>query len=120
MPQEMAIEVLDGMVRASASGAFDLANAKTFFEEILRRARQEKVDRILIDARGITTDIPTMARFEFGEYMAAQQPQSIKIAFVGSAEAVWPNRFLETVSRNRYVNVKVVTETEEALLWLAD
>ena len=119
MPEKLEIEVVGGVVRASVSGAFSLDNAKAFFNEIYRRSREEKVDRILIDARGITTDIPTIARFEFGEHMAEQQPDAIKIALVGSTDMVWPERFLETVSVNRGVNAKVVTEIEDALNWLA-
>lgn len=120
MPEKLEIEVLDGIIFASVSGAFSLRNAKTFFQEILRRAREEKVDRILIDTRGITTEIPAMARFEFASHMAEQRPYAMKIALVGRAEAVWPDRFLENVWRNRGVNAKVVTEIGEALKWLAE
>ena len=120
MPEKLEIEVLDGVVRASVSGAFSLDNAKTFFQEILRRAREEGVNKILIDARGITTEIPTMARFQFGSHLAEQRPHQIKIAFVGHKDAVWPDRFLENVSVNRAVNAKVVTEIKEALNWLAE
>jgi hypothetical protein len=120
MPEKLEIEVLDGVVRASASGAFSLDNAKTFFQEILLRAREEGVDKILIDARGITIEISAMARFEFGSHMAEQHPYQIKIAFVGHKDAVWPDRFLENVSANRVVNAKVVTEIKEALNWLTE
>ena len=74
MPEKLEIEVLDGVVRASTSGAFSLGNAKKFFQEILHRAHEEGVDKILIDVRGITTEISTMARFEFGSHMAEQRP----------------------------------------------
>ncbi len=120
MPEKLEIEVLDDIVRVSVSGMFSLANAKAFFQEILCRAREEEIDKILIDARGITTEISTLARFEFGSHMAEQHPNAIKIAFVGSKRAVWPDRFMENVSRNRGVNAKVVTEVEEALEWLAE
>jgi len=120
MPEKCEIEVLDGIDRASVSGAFILGNANTFFVEILRRAQEEKLGRILIDTRGITTEIPTIARFEFGIHMAEQRPREFKIAFVGSEQNVWPDRFLENVSRNRGVNVKIVTDIEKALNWLAE
>ena len=80
----------------------------------------EKLDRVLIDTRGITTEIPTMGRYDFGNYMAEQRPGIIKIAFVGREDAVWRDRFLETVSVNRGVVAKVVTKIEEALDWLAN
>ena len=61
-----------------------------------------------------------MGRFEFGTYMAEQHPIGIKIAFVGTVDQVWPDRFMETIAVTRGVITKVVTETEEALNWLAD
>ena len=120
MPEKLEIEVVGGVVRASVSGTFNLDNAKTFFQEILRRSHEEEVDRILIDARGITTNVSTTARYEFGKHMAEQHPYAIKIALVGSTDAVLPERFLEMVSVNRGVNAKVVTEIEEALNWLTE
>jgi len=119
MPEHLEIDIVEDVVRASVSGAFNLNNAKRFFQEILGRARKEKVEAILIDVRGITTEIPTMARLEFGSYMAEKRPHTIKIAFVGSKDAVWPDRFLENVAVNRGVKAKVVTEIEEALNRLA-
>ena len=120
MPEQLKIEIVDGILRASVSGPFSLVNAKTFFQEILRVAREENLDKILIDARKITTKIPTTGRFEFGTHMSEQQPFRIKIALVGSTDAVWPDRFLETVAHNRGVNARVTTEIKEALDWLVE
>ena len=75
----------------------------------------EGIDRILIDARGITTEIPTMARFEIGSHVVEQHPYRIMIALVGQRNAVWPDRFLETVMVNRAVQAKVTADFDEAL-----
>lgn len=120
MPEKLEIKVLDGIVWASVSGKFILENAKTFFLEILRSAYTEGINKILIDARGITTEISATARFEFGSHLAEQNPYQIMIAIVGNEDAVWPDRFLENVLVNRAVNAKVVTEIKEALKWLAE
>jgi hypothetical protein len=120
MPEKLEIKVLEGIVWASVSGRFSLENAKTFFLEILQRARAEGINKILIDARGITTEISTIARFEFGSHLVAQNPYQTSIAIVGNEDAVWPDRFLENVLVNRGVDVKVVTEIKEALKWLAE
>ena len=120
MPEKLDIKVLEGILWASVSGRFSLENAETFLLEILRRARSEGINKILIDARGITTEISTIARFEFGNYLAAQNPYQTLIAIVGSENAVWPDRFLENVLVNRGVDVKVVTEIKEALKWLTE
>ena len=70
MPEKREIKVLDGIVRAMVSEAFSLENAKEFIKEILYRASKEGVKKILIDARGITSEIPTIARFALGSCMA--------------------------------------------------
>ena len=118
MPEKLEIKVLDGIVWASVSGRFSLENAKTFLLEILQRGRVEGINKILIDARSITTEISTIARFEFGNYLVSLNPYQTSIAIVGNEDAVWPNRFLENVLVNRAVDVKVVTEIKEALKWL--
>ena len=47
MPEKLEIQVLGGVVRASVSGVFNLDKTKTFFLDILRRAREEKIDKVL-------------------------------------------------------------------------
>lgn len=61
-----------------------------------------------------------MERVQFGTHMAEQRPRAIKIAFAGTEDQVWRDRFMETVAVNRGVKAKVVIEIEEALDWLAD
>jgi hypothetical protein len=113
MPETLEIEVLDGIVRASVSGKFILENAKSFLQQIVWRAKEELAKKVLIDARDITTDISAMARYDIGTFIAKQDVHTLKIAFVGHEDAVWPDRFLETVSVNRGANAKVVTETRK-------
>ena len=120
MPEKLEIKVLEGIVWASVSGRFSLENAKEFLLEILRRARAEGINKILIDARGITAEISTIARLEFGNYLVAENPYHTLIAIVGNQNAVWPDRFLENVLVNRDIDAKVVTEIKEALEWLTE
>jgi hypothetical protein len=120
MPEQLKIEIVDGILQASASGPFSLDSAKTSFQEILRVAREENVDKILVDARGITTEIPAMARYDFAVHMSEQRLAGIKIALVGRSDAVWPDHFLENVALNRNVNTRVFIKVKEALDWLAE
>ena len=118
MPQELKIKVADGIARAEVSGAFNPSNAKAFFRKILGHARDQGLSKILIDARHLEGDVSTMERFDFGSFMSEMRPAAIRIAFVGSAEAVWSQRFLETVAVNRGVIAKVTTNPTEAIEWL--
>lgn len=118
MPQELKTQVVENVLRAEVSGAFSLSNAKIFFRQILELACEQDLCKILIDARHVTGDISTMARFDFGTFMSELRPAGIRIAFVGSTEIVWPDRFLENVSVTRGVNAKVTTDVAEALDWL--
>ena len=120
MPQKLAIEVIDQILRVSASGIFNLNNAKLFFQEILKRAHEEELNRILIDTRGITSDVTTVERFEIAVHMAEQQAFPMKIAFVATEKMVGLEPFMETAAVNRGVNTKVHTDIQEALDWLTN
>jgi len=119
MPEEVKIEVIDGVVHVLLSGTFNLSNAMKSFNLVLQRARKENVNKIIADTRKMSTDVSTLARFEIGNYMAEQDTSGIKIVFIANDDVIWSDRFLETVLLNRGVNVKVVTEMEEGLNWLA-
>ena len=120
MPEELKIRTFNGIVQVFMSGAFNLTNTKEFILQALQKAHEEKVNKILLDARNITTYISTLARFEVGNFLAKQDTTGIRIAILASEKTAWPDRFLETVSRNRGVNAKVTTEYKEALKWLSD
>lgn len=120
MPEKLEIQITDGVLRASVSGIFDSANARQFFLEILKPADAGETERILIDARGLTSEISTMARLDFAHQMAEQRAHGFEIALIGSETAVWPDHFLENVASNRGVNARVFTMEEEALLWLSE
>jgi hypothetical protein len=42
----------------------------------------------------------------------------IKLAIVAREEQMTPERFFETVARNRGIHLKVFTELDEAIVWL--
>jgi len=120
MQGELDIIIADGILRVSSSGPFNLHNAKTFFQEVIRRAREEGVHNILIDVCGINTVVATMERFGFGSYVAELSAQAFKVAFVCREDQVWSDRFMENVSVNRGSDVRVFTTLAEAMDWLAE
>ena len=120
MPEYLVIDVKDHIVQVTVSGAFKLQNAKTFFLEILKRAQEENLYKILIDTRGISSNVSTVDRFEIAVHMAEQQAFPMKIAFIATEEMVKPEAFMEIAAVNRGVNTKVHTDKQEALNWLAE
>jgi hypothetical protein len=120
MPQDFKTEVVDGILRAVGFGTFSIDNARDFFRQILEEARVRDVRKILIDARPVTGDIPTMARFDIGKFISEQFPVGIKIVFLVSRDKVWPDHFLENVVVTRGVDAKVVTDIAEGLDFLKD
>ncbi len=120
MPEELKVEVIDGVVHVLLSGTFNLSNAMRSFNQVLRRARKENVNKIIADTREMSTDVSTLARFEIGNYIAEQDTSGIKIVIIANDDIIWSERFLETVLLNRGVNVKVVTDIKEALTWLSE
>ena len=63
----------------------------------------------------------TLERFNLGEYVAEiclQFVRPVRIALAAEIPIVDPERFGETVARNRGTNGKVFTDLEEAKAWL--
>jgi len=111
-------------ILVAGDGEFDLADSKRIIETAIDSALEQKVPRILIDARSVTGKPTTMQRFEFANhvvtlYRQRERARFIRIAVVGFKPLIDPNRFGETVAVNRGVPLRVTTNITEAIEWLA-
>lgn len=65
----------------------------------------------------------TYERYDIATYIANlamphNETSRIQIAVVGNPPLIDPNRFGETVAKNRGLNIKVSNEIDEVLEWL--
>ena len=96
--------VLDGFVRA------------------FQFAASEGRKAVLFDMRDVTGEpFTTMERYELGVHGAELQRgigRGIAFAVVGNEPMVDPERFAETVGRNRGAHVRVFTDIDDAVEWV--
>jgi len=115
-----------GVLHVRATGRFSLAEAKRAFVEMIGAAAQHKVDKVLIDGRGVEGGPKVMERFYFGEFAAntvinlsllgsCHYP---RVAYVLNEPMLDPGRFGETVAVNRGVQIKAFDNIKEARTWL--
>lgn len=93
------------------------------FDEAFRAAGQNQRERILVDGSAISgKNISTVERFKIGTFLSeinSTIPMNIAaLAVVAPGPLVEPERFGETVARNRGVNGRAFTDIAEAIAWI--
>lgn len=91
--------------------------ARDFLSRIASEAGKAGLGKVLVDARGVTGDLSTIERFEYGE-LIAELLSSFKVAFVLHRSLRDPSSFGEIVAVNRGADFKTFTEMNEACDWL--
>jgi hypothetical protein len=105
------------------TGPCSLAEVKKICSQAVDVVLEHEMPKVLVDANGVTGNLSTMDRFKSAEYLADDIIQRAlgkltKIAFVAKVPPLDPERFGETVARNRGVNAKATTDIDEAIMWL--
>jgi len=86
---------------------------------ILEECRKRGQDLLLIDFTGVANERLSLAeRFRLGIQALDFRGKLRRIAALGRPELVDRQRFGEMVARNRGINVRVFTSSEEAIRWL--
>ena len=126
MSMMLTMSAESGLLRASVTGNFSLAEAKRTFIEILEAVARSKVEKVLFNGRGITGNPDTMERFYYGEFVAETigrfatngVSRGTRFAYVLEEPVRDPERFGETVAVNRGMDVKTFDNDQDALGWL--
>ena len=123
MSISFSIESKVSYLHVSCAGTYDRLSVMDMYQQILRTAADQNLSRILIDCRKVKGDISVLERYitsTYGAELCLKYITTIrfKISMVGEEPPLDPERFGETVARNRGVDVLVTTELEEAYNWL--
>ncbi len=113
-------------LRAIAKGEFDYRQAERQFMDLLDSMIQHAAARVLFDGRQVTGDVDLLERYFYGDFVsrvstllpAHAVPQAPKFAYVLEHPVLDPNRFGETVARNRGMSVRAFDNIDDALEWL--
>ena len=118
MAMQYDIESHPTYLRAACSGSYAYEDVRRVYEDAIATASARDVPKILIDMREVVGDIPTMERFNLGSYLAElclehQKSARFRIAVIGKAPLIGPERFGENVARNRGVLGLATTNLDE-------
>jgi len=104
---------------AEVAGDFDIKKSGELFEEVMNICIDRGYSNILFDCRRLEGEVSILDRYKFGIFMDSERTRKTNIAFVSTSKYILPNKFLETVAKNRAINVKVTADIDEAELWLS-
>jgi hypothetical protein len=118
MNNQIEIVKKDNYLHVTVSGIFSPELSEDSIDNMVAAAKKDEFTKILFDIRPMSGEIGVLDRFESGRYGALIIPQNFKIAMLGRNDQISPDKFFQTVVRNRGVNLKVFSEFEKAIEWL--
>jgi hypothetical protein len=104
-------------LRIAVQGTYCATRTVRFFEWVVDETARLGAGRVLLDARGVGGEVSTPDRFDIG---AASARIPAKLALIAQAHMIDPERFGETVARNRGADHRVFATEAEAVAWLTD
>lgn len=122
LTQEVTTYPSGKLLRSTLVGDFEIYATKGAVGEVMLEAHKEGVRFLVVDMLGIVGDIGITDRFylaEFASNIAVRKMggQSPRIAVLVEQFRMDPERFGETVARNRGMDAKVFTKMDDALEW---
>ena len=106
------------ILRVVVTGVFSLDLCKRVVHATTKACEEHHLVRVLVDIRPMQGDLATLDRYEVGTYAAKVIPRAIALAMLERQDQISPDNFLENVLVNRGVNLRVFSDSEEALEWL--
>jgi hypothetical protein len=102
---------------AEFSGEFVLNEALEHFKQLEAERSRAGTRLVMVDARNVTGEMSILSRFTMGETLAEFHAIQ-RIVFVARQDQVLPDRFMQTVARNRGLMGQVFFEIPDAEAWL--
>lgn len=107
-------------------GDFEASEIPVTADRVLEICGAHKMEMVLVDVMELKGNPSFMERFTLAtvfatKYIKARMTQEVSsclFAVVGKHPLVDPQRFEETVAKNRGTPVKTFTDMREALMWL--
>ena len=114
---KLGFELRAGYLRVTLAGPFDARAARGGMGEIMRECQARGLRRVLIDGRGLTTEVSIADRYDLATQLANEGDRKLQLAIVVNPE----NRFtatFEDTAANRGLKVRTTTSMQEALDYL--
>lgn len=114
---EVGIDIKPDHVHVVVSGDFRYEEAHHILVRIGAACRSSGLRRVLLDGRGITTQVSVMHRYELAKVLADQARSDLKMAVVLSRDNMF-SKTLEETAQNLGVDVCTTESMAEGLIFL--
>lgn len=116
MPDELHIDEAAGIIKVRSYGVVSRDDIAASMDQIRKAIAEQGIHRVLVDTLEQETMPGTIDVF----HLFSTLPKSLRAAIVVRADqsTAKSQKFAETVSQNRGINVRVFHTEEEALAWL--
>jgi hypothetical protein len=117
MPEDVSILEDLGIIQVDSYGEVTEGDLLASMEEVLAIHKARGFSRVFVDASKETSLPSTLPLHQFGSVLS-EDATVLKFAVVVSATVREDLRFLETVTQNRGMEVRMFNSRDEALAWL--
>jgi hypothetical protein len=114
---DVVFQVRPSYVLVQVAGKWDVARARSAFEEVVRRCDERGFTRILVDGTGIETPIPISDRYDLATLFAAISGGRMRMSLRMATENMFSKTF-ENTAANRGLHVRSTDSLQEALAFL--
>lgn len=116
MPDELHVDEAAGIIKVRSYGVVSRDDIAASMDQIRKIIEEKGIHKVLVD----TLDQQAMPGTIDVFHLFSTLPQSLRAAIVVRADqgTAKSQKFAETVSQNRGINVRVFHATDEALRWL--
>ena len=117
MPEKVSILEDLKVIKIESWGDVNEKEMRVTLDEVLEIHKKRGYTKVFVDASKMDSMPTTLPMFQFGSDMA-ERVMSMKYAAFMSPKLLPDMDFLETVTRNRGMQVKMFNSEEAALEWL--
>jgi hypothetical protein len=116
--QQLHIEEIPGYLKARFNGANTTEEVEQQFKLLAEKCKSTKKYKLLLDFTEVPANISLVDRYELGKRTLVFARHKCKVAAVCKSEHRESVCFLATVAQNRWVDLCIFTNVEDAVEWL--
>jgi hypothetical protein len=118
MPYELLVVADRKYAVLKCSGALSLGEGAASGKEVIERAGQDMIERLLVDVSAVTSHWSTQEFFFMTREHASLGPPRPRVALLGRPDQEADLRFIENVGVNRGMPIKAFVDEADAARWL--
>ena len=118
MSIQFQIDEKPGYLKARFIGTGAPEEIERQFKSLAEKCKSSKKNKVLLDFTEVPSHISLVDSYELGKRTLVFAQYKCKVSAVCKPERHDTQYFLETVAKNRWVELRVFTNVEDAIEWL--